>query len=120
MKNTTKIRAVIGVGAAVLAASALLSAAPAGATSGDTGSTATFLRHVHAMGFQGGHSGDSDLVAAGFVACQAVHDGTPISMLQAKAEQVLIPKGYTVSDADRFVTYAISDLCPDAVGGYGI
>jgi hypothetical protein len=59
-----------GVGVAACAAPAgswLLGVAPAHADTTTHTGTAAFLRHVHALGFQGGTSGDSDLVYVGMV-----------------------------------------------------
>jgi hypothetical protein len=38
-----------------------------------------------------------------------------MTAVQSLAEASLMPKGYTVSDADRFVTDSVSDLCPNAL-----
>ncbi len=42
--------------------------------------------------------------------------GPSMAMLWAQSETKLIPKGYSVDDADWFVDYSIHDLCPDANG----
>jgi hypothetical protein len=96
------------------AGGSLLGIAPAHADGRSIDSTAAFLAHVHALGFVGGTGGDSDLVNAGMSTCRAVEHGSTISAMQDIAEFHLGAKGYTADEADQFVTYSISDLCPNA------
>ena len=99
----------IRVGAA---AAAMLLLAPA--AHADTTNPAIFLRHMHAMGFKG-TSSDDDLIAAGHQACAGIRVGTPVALLQQVAEAQLAPKGVPAAKADLFITYSITDLCPDAL-----
>ena len=98
------------IGAAVLAAAALLAAPDAHAV--PTPDTAGFLAHVHALGFP--PSGDASSLDLGMRACTAITAGGATEpQLQAEAERAMAPKGYTAAQADQFVLYAVVDLCPD-------
>lgn len=90
--------------AALAAGAAIAIAAPAQADEG------SFIAHVHALGFNA-PAGDHILIDAGNGLCDALNRGASLGMVQAVAENQLTPKGYTISDADRFVAYSISDLC---------
>jgi hypothetical protein len=97
------------IGGALITASLL----GAGTASADatTDSHAAFIEHVKALGFDGGAKGDTSLVEAGTKLCDAMDNGVSLAMVQALAENTLTPKGYSISDADRFVAYVVSDLC---------
>lgn len=108
-----KILAATALGGALLSG-ALLSTGTASAFTNGESPTAVFLGHVHALGFQGGANGDRDLVSVGHATCHAVETGSSVASVQHLAEITLTPKGFSVSDADAFVTYSIADLCPHA------
>jgi hypothetical protein len=104
----------IAVGGALIIgmASGILLASPAHAFYNGTSPREVFLAHVHALGITA--SSDSVALDSGHRVCAAISGGTPVSLLQAEAEKEMAPNGYTVSDADQFVTYAHDDLCPIA------
>ena len=104
-------RKLIKAAAATLVAGAAITGSLLAAGAANATDNATFLEHVHALGFSGGANGDTALVNAGVKFCAMLDSGVPLSTAQALAENVLTPKGYSVSDVDHFVAYTISDLC---------
>jgi hypothetical protein len=98
------------VSATAYAGMTLLGCAPVHADDG----TGLFLEHVHALGFSGKSSagGDAVLIEKGLQICFEALNGVSRTTLDVDAEVNLLPKGYTTSDADAFVSYSISDLCP--------
>jgi hypothetical protein len=97
----------------VLLASSVLASGTAQAFYDGTSPRVPFLTHVHALRFVGAH-GDEDLVSMGYEVCHAIKTGHSVPEMTGMAETTLAPKGYTVSEADGFVNYAINDLCPNA------
>jgi hypothetical protein len=115
----SKIKTAVGLAGACAAATAaavtgvvVLGVAPAHA---DHTGVSAFLSDVHSMGLVGsGGNDDSDIVAGGYLICNAARAGNSVPVIQARVESHLASKGVSASEADRLVTYAISDLCPDA------
>jgi hypothetical protein len=99
----------IAIGAAAAVTAAILTAAPAGATTQPD--PAGFLKDVHNLGFPA--SADSASLDMGYGECDAHRRGTSMDTLDAQAAQTLAPKGYSTETATQFVAAALAALCPD-------
>jgi hypothetical protein len=80
--------------------------------------TNTFLTHVHALGFTDGTARPATPTSSTPETPPATPSktGNSISSVQSLAETILGAKGAPAASADKFVTYAIADLCPAAGG----
>lgn len=102
------------IGGALLT-SALLSSGTAQAFYDGTSPRPVFLAHIHTLRFPEIAASDDASVAYGYKVCRAIEALYPVTTVQTEVENTLTPKGYTVNEADGFVTYAHTDLCPRAV-----
>jgi Protein of unknown function (DUF732) len=93
---------IITAGVIAAAAIGVLGTGTASADSAD------FLTHVRSLGFNGT---DYGLTNIGQKLCDALNGGLPISMVQSIAQNGMTDKGYTIDAANRFVAFAVTDLC---------
>jgi hypothetical protein len=102
-----------GVGGVALTAM-LLSSPTAAAFYDGTSPRPAFLAHIHALRFPATPTADDAYVAYGHKICHAIEVRYPVATVQAEVETELGTKGYIITEADQFVTYAHNDLCPNA------
>ena len=98
------MRAVIAVGAVVLG----MVAAPVAQADEDS-----FVQHVRAIGFTTTSGDDSGLITAGMGVCSLAGEGLSRDSMNQAAEDTLSDRGYSVAQADQFVGYSLTDLCPN-------